>query len=100
MIIMTEKTAQVWEITNKKIVVVVAKKNAYTGTDGRTSKFHKCEDLPLGQGYSQYQYRLWDEGIESSPTGKDLVVLVNEKLGMSQQCPLAAQKTWAASKEV
>lgn len=43
-------------------------------------EFHKakCKVLHLGQGKPQYQYRLGDGRIESTPEEKDLSALVNE----------------------
>ena len=66
-------------------------------------KFNKaeCKVLHMGWGNTQYQHRLGDEGIESSSAEKDLGAPLDEKLDMSPECALGAQRpavSWAASK--
>jgi len=57
-------------------------------------KFSKAKGQVLHQGWDnpQYQCRLRDEGIESSLAKKDLGVPGAEKVDMSHQCVLIAQK--------
>jgi len=61
---------------------------------GNLMKFNKgkCRVLYLGRNNPMYQYKIRGDLLETSSAERDMGVLGDDRLTMSQQCALAAKK--------